>query len=343
MELSMKLSVLKKDLRFAATVVQKRPFDVMVQVTNRCNMECSFCDFWPNPAPKDQELSVEEFRRISRELDELGCFLVSIEGGEPFIRKDLVEIVEAFSRHHIPALFTNGWFVTEKNAKALFDAGLVHASVSIDYPDADRHDDKRRLAGTTDRAWRAVEILKAAAPRGGKQVNVMSVVMDSNWQDMERLFQKTEAYGVGHQVTLLATGGFRRGKGEDRLPPVGVGEHLLELWKRYPHIRFFRDYFSKMDTFLSQGPMPPCRAGLQSFNIDHVGNVSPCIERIDEPVGNVRTTTLAALHRKLTARSDELSRCQQCWTACRGLIQAMGDGGSVKSWLDLASRTRTDG
>jgi MoaA/NifB/PqqE/SkfB family radical SAM enzyme len=143
---------LATDARFTAGLLRKKPFSCLVQVTNRCNMECSFCDFWPNPAPKKEELTAAEMRRVARELAELGTFVVSIEGGEPFVRKDLVEIVAAFGERHIPALYTNGWFVTKENARALFDAGLTQVHVSIDYPDAARHDQKRRLAGTTDRS-----------------------------------------------------------------------------------------------------------------------------------------------------------------------------------------------
>ena len=48
------LAVLKKDLSFALGLLQKKPFQVLVQVTNRCNMRCSFCDFWPNTAAKTE-------------------------------------------------------------------------------------------------------------------------------------------------------------------------------------------------------------------------------------------------------------------------------------------------
>src|SRR5204863_2924663 len=124
-----------------------------------CNMKCSFCDFWPNPAPKKDELTTADFVRVADELAELGCFLVSIEGGEPYARTDLVEIVRAFGRRHVPVLFTNGWYTTRENASELWDAGLAHANVSIDFPDGARHDGKRGLAGTTDRAWAAIDAL----------------------------------------------------------------------------------------------------------------------------------------------------------------------------------------
>jgi MoaA/NifB/PqqE/SkfB family radical SAM enzyme len=337
----MGLAQMKKDAEFAAGLLRKKPFSCLLQITNRCNMECSFCDFWPNVAPKKDELTAAEFARIADELAGLGTFLISIEGGEPFVRPDLVDIVRALSKKHITALFTNGWYVTPEKAKALWDAGLTHADVSIDYPDAARHDAKRRLAGATERAWAAVEMFRDTAPRGGKQVHVMTVLMEDNWLDLEPLLQQSASRHVGHQVTLLSTGGFRRGKGPDKLPPPKAADELVRLWDRYPHLRYFREYFEKMEPFLAGSPMPTCHAGAQGFNIDHVGNVAPCIEKIDEPVGNVRTDSLATLHGRLLAKQGEIASCQACWTACRGIQQIAGGGGNTRAWLHLGTRMRT--
>ncbi len=335
------MKALRKDVRFALGILKKKPFNCLLQVTNRCNLTCSFCDFWPNPAAKHEELTVSEYETIAEQLSELGCFLISIEGGEPFVRSDLLDIVQVLSRKHMTALFTSGWFVTEENARALWNAGLTHASVSIDFSEAKRHDDKRGQKGTSARAWRAVEMFRDTAKRGGKQVNVMTVLMDENWNDMEALFQRTRSAGVGHQVTLLSTGGTRRGKNGDALPPLGTSAHMTRLWKMYPHVRFFRDYFERIDAFLAGGPMPTCTAGAQSFNIDHVGNVSSCIERIGEPVGNVREMDLRAIHARLLEEQGAIAKCQQCWTACRGLQQSMANGGTLKSWIDMTVRTRS--
>ncbi len=349
----MNLAQARKDASFALGILRRRPFQVLVQVTNRCNLKCSFCDFWPNPAPRNEELTVAEYNRVAEELSGLGTFLVSIEGGEPLLRPDILPIVEAFAAKHTPVLFTSGWHMNREKAAALFAAGLTHASVSIDYPDAARHDSKRGLPGTFDRAWRAVELLRDAAPHGGKQVHVMTVLMRDNADDLEALYQHSAALGVGHQVTLLSTTGFRRGRGQgtatgprtgpgiDQMPQPGLSPRLVELWQRYPHVRFFRDYFDRVDAFLSGGPMPACGAGLQSFNLDHVGNVSPCIEKIDRVVGNIRTESLAALHQRLRVEHEALRGCQDCWTACRGFTDALGKGGTLGGWRDLSSRMRS--
>ena len=49
------------------------------------------------------------------------------------MRPDLVEIVRIFARRHIPLLYTNGWYVDDPKARALWDAGLAQVGVSIDY------------------------------------------------------------------------------------------------------------------------------------------------------------------------------------------------------------------
>ncbi|MGE0489179.1 MAG: radical SAM/SPASM domain-containing protein [Vulcanimicrobiota bacterium] len=330
-----------RDLRFALGVLFNRPFNCLLQVTNRCNMKCSFCDFWPN-TDRDHELSLDHYRRLASELGQLGNFLISIEGGEPFVRQDLVEIVGAFSDQHIPTLFTNGWYVTAENARALFEAGLGTCCISIDYPDPERHDAKRCLPGAFERAWQAVDRLRAAAPRGGKQVAVMSVVMEDNWRDLEALLELSHAHGVGHQFTLLSTGGFRRGRSQlDQLPGPEAAEALLKWWRRYPHLRYFGDYFRDMHAFLGDGELPTCRAGVQSFNIDHVGNVAACIERIDTVYGNVKDEALGVIHARMVADRQPIEGCQQCWTACRGMAQALGQRGRLTGWRDLATRLRT--
>ncbi len=332
---------LRREMGFASAILRRRPFNVLLQLTNRCNMKCSFCDFWPNGVKPEEELSLDDFRGLEEDLAGLGRFLVSLEGGEPFVRPDLVEIVRVFARRHVPVLYTNGWYVTPENARALFEADLVQVGVSIDYAVAARHDAKRGLAGASDRAWRAIDTLRDAARHGGKQVHVITVLMNNNVDQIEPLLALSRERGVGHVLTLLSRSGFRRGQHGDEWPAAGVSDRLADLWRRNPHWRSWGEYVETIDSFLSGGPMPTCRAGLQSFNIDHVGNVSPCIEKIDRVCGNVRREALRDIHARLVADRSEVESCQQCWTLCRATGQLMGAGGSLRSWRELATRMRS--
>jgi MoaA/NifB/PqqE/SkfB family radical SAM enzyme len=329
----------RRDLRFAAGVLRRQPFQVLLQVTNRCNMQCSFCDFWPNGVAPGEELTLADFERIERELTELGTFLVSIEGGEPLVRPDLVDIVRIFGRRHIPLLYTNGWHVDEANARALWGAGLAQVGVSIDYATAERHDRRRKLTGAFTRAWRAVATLRDTAPHGGTQVHVMTVLMADNAGEFETLLQMSARERIGHCATLLSTGGFRRASGAD-LPPAAVAAGYAAQWSAHRHFRMFGDYLQRIPAFLEGGPMPACRAGIQGFNIDHVGNVAHCIEKIDRPFGNVRDEPLPSIHRRMRA-AEPARGCQDCWTACRGFNQSLADGGTLRTWRDLAGRMRS--
>jgi MoaA/NifB/PqqE/SkfB family radical SAM enzyme len=328
-----------KRARFALGLLGRRPFQCLVQVTNRCNMRCTFCDFWPNGVAPAEELTVADYRRLADEMAEIGCFLVSIEGGEPTVRPDLVDIVAAFGRHHLPLLYTNGWHVDRALAADLFAAGATQVGVSIDFPDAVRHDAKRGLEGAWERAWRAVDRLRDAAPRGGRQVHVMTVLLEENRAALPALFAQSAARGVGHSLTLVSTTGYRRDGRVDRPPSAPVSGELLALFRRWPHLRLPEAYLAGVDDFLAGRPLPTCRAGAQSFNVDHVGNVAPCIEKIDRSVGNVRKEPLSHLLARL-ATLDEVARCQDCWTLCRGMAQALGDGGRPTAWRDLATRLR---
>jgi MoaA/NifB/PqqE/SkfB family radical SAM enzyme len=303
-------------------------------------MACTFCTFPQNSIAASEELSLPDFRRLATELSGLGRFLISIEGGEPFVRPDLVDIVRALSLEHLTVLYTNGWYATAENVRALFDAGLAQVGVSIDFPDR-RHDLKRGVAGALDRALRAIELFREAAPHGAKQVHIITVLMKENIADVEALLQLSAKCGVGHVVTLLSESGARRGNGHEAVPEFPVSRALLQLWKNYPHWKFWSEYLEKMDSFLSGGTMPACRAGLQSMNVDHAGNVAVCIEKIDQPVGNIRQESLATLHDRLVQRRDQVENCQACWTACRAFGQLTGGGGSFRSWWEMAARMRS--
>ena len=329
-----------RTLKFAAGILRRRPFSVLVQVTNRCNMACPFCDFWPNGASPKEELRLADFEALAGALAAEGAFLVSIEGGEPLVRPDLVDIVRVFAeRGHLPILYTNGWFIDAAKARALFAAGLHQVGVSIDFPDA-RHDEMRRTPGAFDRARAAATLLRTASAAGAAQVHLMTVVMRENQHLIEPLLELSAGLEVGHHLTLLSDGGFRRGPAGAHRPDDAAVAGLPALRDRHRHLQSFGSYLEGFPTYLDGGAaLPRCRAGLQAFNLDHLGNVAPCIEKIDRYVGNVRDTPLPELLRRLR-EADAGEGCQACWTLCRGMAQALGEGGSLRDWIDLGARMR---
>jgi radical SAM protein with 4Fe4S-binding SPASM domain len=326
-------AALVRGARLLQTFVTGRLHHANVQLTNRCNMRCGFCTFPERAvAPKD-ELTVADWRRIARQLSREGSLVTSLEGGEPTLRADLPQIVDAFAHQHHPWLYTNGWFVTDALARDLFRAGVLEIGVSIDYADPKRHDASRRLDGAFERAVTAIQRLAAAAPRGPRQVHILSILLDDNVDALEPLLELSAKLGVRHMITLLSTFGFYRSDRAQRLPSKPVAARLTELKTRHPHLRTFRSYVRGIDKFLAGNP-PPCGAGLHGMNIDHLGNVSPCIELASTFAGNLARDEWPAVKRRLAALEEPRS-CKKCWTLCRGSTEAMAGTPRAEDWSDF--------
>lgn len=325
---------LVRGARLLGGFVAKRPIHAIIQVSNRCNLTCSFCAFWANPARPEHELTLADIEVISDKLAAAGSLVVSIEGGEPLLRPDAVGIVAAFAKHHHPILFTNGWRVTPELARELWAAGLDTIGVSIDYPDAERHDTHRGKAGTLEAARRALDILRDTAPRGARQVFVMTVLMQDNLDDFEELLRLSQQHGVGHQTTLLSTGGTMRHDSRAVVPGSGAGARLLALKAAYPHFISFSGYLAGIDTFLAGQVRSPCHAGQRFLNVDHLGDVSPCIEKLGWTAGNLVREPYEVIAARLAAM-EQIETCTDCWTSCRGFVEEMSGMPKLRSWREF--------
>jgi len=314
--------------------VSGRPVHCIIQVSNRCNLTCGFCSFWERPADHADEMTLQDFETISAKLAEGGAMIVSIEGGEPTLRKDIADIIRAFARYHHPIMFTNGWTMTRELAKEIWDAGLSEIGVSLDYAVPAMHDAHRGREGTFERALKAVDLLKATAPRGGRQVVMISVIMHDNVEQLEGLLQVSQDKGVNHQMTLISTGGDGRHDRAQHLPPRGIGERLAALKRRYPHFITFSGYLENIDGFLEGRVRTPCYAGERFLNVDHMGEVSPCIEKLHLSAGNLRRDPWSLIYPRLRSY-EETKTCTSCMTACRGFVEEMSGMPKMRSYAEF--------
>ena len=126
------LGALARGLKFSAQILKgDAPKYACIQLTARCNMRCSFCHFWSEDATAADEMTLDEYRRLADELSQYGFLLTTLEGGEPFMRKDILDIVRIFGAKHLTMLYSNGWFIDQDKAAALFAAGLHRIGISI--------------------------------------------------------------------------------------------------------------------------------------------------------------------------------------------------------------------
>jgi cyclic pyranopterin phosphate synthase len=115
--------------------------DLRVAITDRCNYRCVYCRTG-NDGAQYPELPIADYLRMIRVFVSLGIDKVRLTGGEPLLRRDLLDLVRELSRlrtlNNQPidiAITTNGHLLAEM-VKPLKDAGLSRVTVSMDAVDS---------------------------------------------------------------------------------------------------------------------------------------------------------------------------------------------------------------
>ncbi len=313
------LSPLQKKWRLFRTWSSRYPVWCAWQVTYRCNFRCGFCHYWKDPAGQLPEQSLEQIRIGSRKLANMGTLMISIAGGEPTLRPDLPEVVEAIADWHFPFLTTNGYEVTPALAEALFAAGLWGASVSLDYADPCVHDRRRGRRDAYARAVHALDCFAAARKYPWQRVNLMCVLMHDNLDDIEpliRLAAERDAYFMVQPYCTRKTG-----SRQFVCQEPAIGERLVALRQRYPNFLSNPVFLGRYDQAIQQG-VPGCKAGLAFFNVDSTGDVAICVERRPRPVGNLYRHTIQTIVQRLRDQSRD-NPCTDCWYNCRGEVESL--------------------
>jgi MoaA/NifB/PqqE/SkfB family radical SAM enzyme len=149
-------SYFRPDGRFAGVALEATPpadhllgpLAVHLEVIAACNLSCTHC--FAGDLPRKSDLSLAEMDRLFGELASLGSFRLGLTGGEPLLRKDLLQVVDAATSHGLhPCLTTNGMFLDERMARELGQRELVWLNISLDGATA-RTNDAVRGQGTFD-------------------------------------------------------------------------------------------------------------------------------------------------------------------------------------------------
>lgn len=110
------------------------PEHVYFSLTSRCILQCEMCDVAKSPSRPGDELQTSKIKEIILQVNGLGTKHIIFSGGEPFLREDLLEILEFSLSTPIEnvALVTNGVLLDEQIIENLIKIKLTHITVSLD-------------------------------------------------------------------------------------------------------------------------------------------------------------------------------------------------------------------
>ncbi|WP_374090214.1 radical SAM protein [Methylomicrobium lacus] len=267
---------------------QTMPTDVSIITTYRCQMRCKMCDIWENPTDKKREIT-------AKDLEILPNFkFVNITGGEPFVRRDLEDIVEVmFKKSQRIVISTSGWH-TDRIIRMAERFPNIGIRVSIEGL-SQKNDDLRGREGTFDKALRLLLSLKEM---GIKDIGYGCTVSNHNSEDMLSLYKLSRELGMEFATAAFHNSYyFHKDDNEITNQEEVIGNfHKLieELLKENSPKSWYRAFFNLgLINYIRGGKrMLPCEAGSANFFIEPYGDVYPCNgleERYwKESMGNIR-------------------------------------------------------
>ena len=255
-----------------------------VSVTDRCDLRCVYCMAEHMTfLPKKDVLTLEELDRIASAFVELGVRKLRLTGGEPLVRKDVMRLFRALSRHLTTGaleeltLTTNGTRLAQF-AGELADLGVRRVNVSLDTLKPDLF---RRLTRGGDVAQVLAGI--EAAQAAGLSVKVNAVALrDDNAAEIPELI--AWAHGRGLDMTLIET--------------MPLGEVEADRTDQFVSLRDVRreleSYWTLEDLPLNTGG--PARYARVAETGGRLGFITPLSHNFCEACNRVRLTCTGVLH-----------------------------------------------
>lgn len=120
----------------------RTPRTIDVSITNNCNLNCSYCSDFTDDSNLHVDLPLEEWSQFFTELNHCATISIAVAGGEPFIRPDIIPILQSIVNNRMRySILTNGILVTEKIARWISSSKRCDSvQVSIDGSCPETHD-----------------------------------------------------------------------------------------------------------------------------------------------------------------------------------------------------------
>lgn len=256
------------------------PCFAVISPTMRCNLRCEGC--YAFEYRKSGELTSAEFDEVIRQCKDLGIYFFTISGGEPFVREDLLDLMDEHNDAFFQ-IYTNGTLITDEVADRLLELGNAAPAISVEGFRSET--EARRGVGTYERVLAAMERLKERGIAFGISGTVTrrnhEVLSSSEFLDF--YIDRGALFAWFFQYIPIG-----------REPNVGLmstPEQRCELRRRVREHRTTKPIF--IGDFWNDGDyVGGCMAGGRLyFHVTSNGNVEPCVF-CHFTVGNVRETPL---------------------------------------------------
>ncbi len=279
------------------------PVNVTISTNFRCNFKCLTCNVYDR---KVKELEADEWAKVFQSMGTAPAWM-TFSGGEPFLRRDLPDIIISAIGTCRPAVVnipTNGWFTdrvlsgVQRICTASPDTQLV-INLSIDHHVPERHDTIRGAPGSWPRLMRTLTGLRAL-DLPNLTVGVHTVVSDRNQHDFP---------GIAHGLAALGADSYIAEPAEERVELQTMGTGITPPGRAFATAaaavleneeaasgtvarmaRSLRnEYYERVTRFLDgdADAMPVCHAGFLSVHIVADGDVWSCCV-LSRSFGNLR-------------------------------------------------------
>ena len=304
--------------------VNAKPCSVQMAITYKCNLRCLHCDIWKSQ--KVEELSANQWIRSIKKLKSwLGPFRLDISGGEPFLRKDIFDIVDFCDKNEIQSVITtNSMLLNPGYIKRLSKIKSLTLNISLDGINPETHDYLRNAKGTYEKIMDV--FLQFKKNNRSCYVTMATILMGYNIEEVMPLIKKLIVDKMADAINFQALDhNFQAAYKDDwfdqnELWPdaknkrnfLSILDGIIRIKKAgapiYNPVRqleAMRDYFYDPQKSIDA----ECNTGNANFIINPNGDVHLCWNM--KPVGNVMNDNPDGIWNSALAkkRREEVRKC----------------------------------
>lgn len=158
------------------------PYYVLWDCSRNCNLHCAHCGAIKEKYNK--ELNTAQLKNLIDQLAKIKVRFFAATGGEPLLRKDLLEVMKYASEKGIKTGFaTNGYFIDEEVAKKIKEANISSIQISLDGIEKTHNE----IRGNNQSFQRAINAIKLLQKQKIKLVSVATTLTPMNFNELNKL------------------------------------------------------------------------------------------------------------------------------------------------------------